>query len=244
MDSSIYIAMSAAKQDLMRTAIIAQNVANANTIGFKSDHAEFQPLFAQMTNTLNSGAYSQLDTMQVNTQRGTYRTTGLSNDLSARDGFWIAVSLPDGTEGYISTATTLTDKDGILRTAQGNIVLGDRGRIRIQDGKPYKFTSNGNVTVRDDDNTEVIDKLKIVAIEGKDLIKGPYGVLTRKDGRAMTATIADGAILPGVLENSNVNSMVAMTESLEIAKSYQDQINMIMAAKALDKNSNSLLKLN
>ncbi len=60
----------------------------------------------------------------------------------------------------------------------------------------------------------------------------------------MTATIADGAILPGVLENSNVNSMVAMTESLEIAKSYQDQINMIMAAKALDKNSNSLLKLN
>jgi flagellar basal-body rod protein FlgF len=197
-----------------------------------------------MTNTLNSGAYSQLDTMQVNTQRGTYRTTGLSNDLSARDGFWIAVSLPDGTEGYISTATTLNDKDGILRTAQGNIVLGDRGRIRIQDGKSYKFTSNGNVTVRDDDNTEVIDKLKIVAIDGKDLIKGPYGVLTRKDGRAMTATIANGAILPGVLENSNVNSMVAMTASLEIAKSYQDQINMIMAAKALDKNSNSLLKLN
>ncbi|WP_256385139.1 flagellar basal body protein [Photobacterium toruni] len=244
MDSSMYIAMSAAKQDLMRTAIVAQNVANANTVGFKSDHAEFQPLFAQMTNTLNSGAYTQLETMQVNTARGTYRTTGLSNDLSARNGFWIAVSLPDGTEGYITTATTMTDKNGVLRTAQGNIVLGNRGKIKIQDGNNYRFTSNGSITVRNNDTTEVIDKLKVVEMNGKALIKGPYGVLTRRDGRAMSAVVADGAILPGVLENSNVNSMVAMTESLEIAKSYQDQINMIMAAKTLDKNSNSLIKLN
>ncbi|MCG3883683.1 hypothetical protein I3271_03170 [Photobacterium leiognathi] len=210
MDNSLYIAMSAAKQGLMQSGIVAQNVANANTVGFKSDHAEFQPLFAQMTNTINDTAYSQLETLQVNTDRGTYRTTGLNQDLSARDGYWISVQLPDNSIGYISTATTVKDKSGTLRTSQGLALVGESGAIKIPNGTDYKFNGNGDVTVRNGGNTEVLDKLKLVEVNGRDLVKGEYGVLVMKEDSAKSATDTSSAILPGVLENSNVNSMAAM----------------------------------
>ncbi len=85
----------------------------------------------------------------------------------------------------------------------------------------------------------VLDRIKLVKPDMKDMEKQGDGLLHTKDGQPLAAS-ADVSLTTGVLEGSNVNAFVAMTEMIELARNFELQTKVM---KNVDENSAVSAKL-
>jgi flagellar basal-body rod protein FlgF len=86
---------------------------------------------------------------------------------------------------------------------------------------------------------QVLDRIKLVKPEMKDMEKQGDGLLHTKNGMPLVAS-ADVSLTQGVLEGSNVNAFVAMTEMIELARNFELQTKVM---KNVDENSGASAKL-
>lgn len=112
-------------------AVIGDNIANVNTIGFKSSQADFQDLLSQsmstMSGTTQIGSGSAIGNVSASFEQGSFKTTGNSTDLAIGGAGFFILREENGLNQYYTRAGNFSfDKDGNLVNPNGHVVQGWR----------------------------------------------------------------------------------------------------------------------
>lgn len=223
MESSLYVGLS--KQLVLNNAMtmVANNVANANTAGYRAQN----PIFEQY---ISKERYDTHDLSMVydqgqydTTSPGTIQLTGNPYDVALNGPGFIAITSPSGEMQYTRSGNFTVNNNNELVTSSGFKVSGPGGdAIAIPaSAKEVKITAAGDVTA--DGNT--VGRLGLFEFDNlQDLKPEGNGLYSAKDGgRPATET----AVVQGSLEGSNVNAIQETTRMIEILRSYQSTMRMI-----------------
>lgn len=222
MSSSLYVAASGSIIQEKRMEIIANNLANANAVGFKRDKCAFQVPkpedAARNTETTSQTGLLAKQPFETYTDynQGPLMATGNPLDLGlSGDGFFV-VKTPDG-ERYTRSGNFVLNTDKTLVTQDGHPVVGDGGPIVV---------NAANVTI-DETGAVIADGKRVGALKIVDFPK-PYAL--QKEGGGLFKT-SDDQIEPieatevtvnqGFVEGSNINPVVEMTEMIETVRGYE-----------------------
>lgn len=242
MDRSLYIAMSGAKQTLLAQASNANNLANAQTTGFKADLEQFRsmPVFGP---GFPSRVYAMTERPGSDLSMGSIQTTGNDMDVAIKGEGWIAVEDKKGKEAFTRAGDLQITPEGRLLTGSGTAVLGDDGAISIPPAEKVNIGSDGTISIIPAGSAAfdmvVIDRIKTVKPELNNLEKRNDGLMHTKDGRVLEAS-ADVTLVQGALEGSNVNAVSALVDMIELAKNFELQTKVM---KSADENSGVSAKL-
>ncbi len=245
MDRSLYIAMSGAKQSLQAQNSNANNLANMQTTGFKSDLDWFRsrPVTGAGYPTR---VYAMIEKPAADFMPGAMQTTGRDLDVAINGEGWIAVQGGDydSKEAYTRAGDLRITPEGLLKNGAGLQILGQNGPISIPPAEKVTIGSDGTISIipmgsGNATTTIQIDRIKLVKPDIKDIEKQGDGLLHTKNGQPLVAN-ADVSLNSGVLEGSNVNGVAAMTEMIELAKNFELQTKVM---KSVDENSAASAKL-
>ena len=195
-----------------RQEVVANNLANASTDGFRAER-----VFAQLLD-------GDLPVAQAMTDRrgGMLRPTGNAFDAGlGGDGFFV-VSTPQG-ERWTRHGAWRLDTEGYLADTDGNRVLGERGAIRLTrdpEGRPLDVT---DLAI----DTAGVVRVTGVKIDQLRVERGGTGSLQHEGGGrylpdASRASVDGPAreVRQGTLEESNVNSVSTLIDMIEINRNY------------------------
>jgi flagellar basal-body rod protein FlgF len=243
MDRSLYIAMSGAKQTLLAQTANANNLANTQTTGFKSDLEQFRsrPVYGAGFPTR---VYAMNDKPGVDFSTGAMQTTGGDLDVAINGEGYLAVQGADGKEAYTRAGDLHITPEGLLQTGAGLPVLGQDGPITVQPAEKVTIGSDGTISIiplgSGNATTQVeVGRIKLVKAPSENLEKATDGLLRTKDGQPVAAD-ADVRLAQGVLEGSNVNAISAMVDMIELARNFELQTKVM---KSVDENSAAGAKL-
>lgn len=181
-------------------AVLANNLANASTRGFR---AEFP--FARMLDSARATTNTALDT-----QPGTVTPTGNPLDLALEgDGFFV-VATPGG-ERFVRTGSFQLDRNRQLVDGRGNPLLGEEGPLVLPPGA-VTIDDTGGVLV----NGRPIQRLRVEQVEAPGTLQHEGGTQFVPDPSRRPVPHADRRVRQGSLEESNVNPMLAMTSMLDL----------------------------
>lgn len=223
MESSLYVGLS--RQIVLNNAMtmVANNVANVNTAGYRAQNPMFQEYISNERYDKNdlSMVYDmgQYDT----TSPGTMQLTGNTYDVALNGPGFMSVQTPSGEMQYTRAGNFTVNNNSELVTSSGYKVTGPGGdAIAIPAGsKEVKITEQGEVTA--DGNTVgrigvfEFDNLQELKPAGNNLYSAP------NPGRPATET----KMIQGSLEGSNVNAIQETTRMIEILRTYQSTMRML-----------------
>ncbi|MCX7101662.1 MAG: flagellar basal-body rod protein FlgF [Methylobacter sp.] len=243
MDRSLYIAMSGAKQTLLAQATNANNLANTQTTGFKSDLEQFRsrPVtgagFPTRVYAMNEKPWLDLAT-------GAMQTTGGDLDVAINGEGYLAVNGADGKEAYTRAGDLRVTPEGLLKTGSGLQVLGEDGPISIPPSEKLTIGRDGTISIiplgSGNATTQVqVARIKLVKVAADNIVKSEDGLMRAKDGKPVAAN-ADVSLAQGVLEGSNVNGLTAMVDMIELSRNFELQTKVM---KSVDDNSAASAKL-
>lgn len=245
MDRMLYVAMSGAKQTMLAQTTNSNNLANANTTGFRADLAAFRsmPVYGPGEPTR---VYAMAERPGVDTTSGTLITTGRELDVAIKDDGWIAVQAKDGSEAYTRAGNLHITDGGILSTGSGLPVLGNGGPVALPPSEKIEIGTDGTISIRgigqSASTLTVLDRIKLVKIDGSTLVKGGDGLMRKMDGEnaAPDATVN---LISGALETSNVSAVDSMVNMITLARQYEAQIKMMKTAEDTDTAATQLLSI-
>jgi flagellar basal-body rod protein FlgF len=244
MDRLVYVAMSGAKETLRAQTANSYNLANVSTVGFRADLSAFQSQQVQGAG-LPSRAYATDGTVGWDAGSGTLEQTGRNLDVAVQGQGWIAVQSPEGSEAYTRAGDLRVDPNGQLTTAAGYPVLGDSGPIAVPPYASISVGHDGSIAIvplgQTPQTIAVCGRIKLVNPPSDSLERSDGGLFRLQSGGDAPAD-ATVQLVPGALESSNVNMAAAMTNMIELARSYDMQLKSIKSAEDNDASSTKLLQ--
>lgn len=246
MDRSLYIAMNGAKQTLLAQTANANNLANTQTTGFKTDLQQFrsQPVFGP---GYPARVYAMTERPATDFADGAVNTTGNELDIAVNGDGWIAVRGPDGAEAYTRAGDLRITTTGQLQNGAGLSILGEGGQpIVVPPARKVDIGVDGTINIipqgENANNSVVLDRIKLVNPANSDLEKGTDGLMHSKQAGPLPADAAV-TVIPGALEASNANALVAMTEMIELSKNFELQSKVMKNVDQLAGVSAKLMQM-
>jgi len=245
MIQSLYSGATGMEAQQLNLNTIANNLANANTTGFKRSKIEFQDLLYQRPraggaevgggNLLPTGIEVGNGTRVVAVAKvftqGQLKETNEKYDIAINGDGFLEVRLPDGTSAYTRDGSLKVDNNGVVVTSDGYPVLSGFQQIPMG-ASSITIAPTGEVTVMSPDGVQTF-RIQLVRFQN------PAG-LQSIGGNLYVETLASGApdmgfpgengfgrIMQGYLESSNVNIV-------------EEMVNMILAQRAYEINSKSI----
>ena len=245
MDRLLYLGMTAAKHTEMAQASNANNLANASTAGFRADfHALMsKPVegFGHQTR-INSVVESRLSDFS----EGTLMTTGRDLDVAIRGQGWFVVQDAQGSEALSRRGDLHLTADGMLINGAGQPVMGDGGPLAVPEHDSLTIGSDGTVSVvplgLGPESLVTVDRIRLVSAEPEQLRKGEDGLIRTLDGTTPAAD-ASVRVLPGTLEGSNVNTVDAMVNMIELARRFEMQVKVMSTANTVSEAGARLMRM-
>ena len=217
--------------------VVANNVANIDTTGYKSDGSVFEEYLMPTARAQNfKGGDARLSYVQDratwhNFASGPTRQTDNPLDIAIDGDAFLAVQTPRG-ERYTRNGSLQLGPTGNLMTADGFPVVGDSGPITLQpNDRQISISANGTISVRA--GTSIIDsvrgKLRIVSFDQAQrmqLTKDGAGTFAAPSSVTPQADTSS-RIVQGAIEKSNVRGVVEITRMIEISRSYSSVAAML-----------------
>lgn len=245
MNLSLYTSSTGMEAQQMMLNTISNNLANANTTGFKRAKIEFQDMLYQSQREAGSetGSGNNLPTsievgngtQVVSTARvftqGTIRQTGERFDIALDGEGFLEVELPDGTTAYTRDGALKVGSDGSILTSNGYPLLSNFQAV-ASGVESVTISADGNVTVRSSAGTTNF-QIRLARFTNSSALRSVGSNLyveTSGSGTAETGSPGQngfGRVLQGYLESSNVNVV-------------EEMVNMITAQRAYEINSKSI----
>lgn len=245
MDRMIYLAMNGAKQVMVAQSANAHNLANVNTAGFRADLNHFRAM-AQFGDGQPSRVWSMSERPGVDFSFGSMQQTGRELDVAVAGHGWLAVQAPDGSEAYTRAGDLRVTPEGLLTTGVGHPVLGTSGPIALPQAEKIEIGADGTVSIRPVGQAATtlteVDRIKLVDPPAAELEKLGDGLL-RLRGGATAEPSAEVRLSSGVVESSNVNSVDALVNMIELARRFEMQVKLMKEAEDNDAASASLMRI-
>ncbi|MGB9808825.1 MAG: flagellar basal-body rod protein FlgF [Caldanaerobacter sp.] len=216
--------------------VLANNLANVNTVGYKKDVvvlSSFPNLEAireggdnvppdRKVGRIEYGVL--IDTLHTVFEEGPLmETTGKLDFAIDGNGFFV-VNTPQG-ERYTRDGAFTMNADGYLVTKEGYVVLGENGPIRLSQGD-VSVDEKGNII----NNGQLVDRLRIVDFNDYNALRKQGDNLFYLDNTANgQLTPASGRIKQGFLEQSNVNSVKEMVNVISVMRNYESNQKVVTA---------------
>lgn len=239
--SSMHVAKTGLNAQQTRMQVIANNLANVNTTGFKRDRANFETLLyqvrrmagdqtsaeTQMGSGFSVGTGSRVVSTQKNFSQGSMVSTDNSLDLAIEGGGFFQILLPDGRIGYTRNGTFSRNAEGVLTTASGYVL---QPEIAIPDGvSQINISSDGIVSalVAGEVEAEEVGQITLADFtnrRGLQPIGESFLVETTASGPAIVANPLEqgfGKLVQGSLEASNVNVVQELVDMIETQRAYE-----------------------
>ena len=258
MNSALWIAKTGLDAQQTRLSVISNNLANANTMGYKRSRAVFEDLLYQ--NVRQVGAQSSEDTQlpsglmigtgvrtvatEKNHSQGNVVQTEGYLDLAVQGRGFFQVLRPDGSLAYSRDGSFQTDSQGQIVTAGGFLL---QPAITVpSDAQSVTIGSDGVVTVRVVGNSAPV---QIGNIQLADFTN-PSGLMPLGENMYAESAASGspqpgtpglngvGSLVQGALESSNVNSVKELVELIETQRAYE------MNSKAISTADQMLQYLN
>lgn len=199
--------------------IIAQNLANANTNGYKRSMATFETLLAEPdAGTEDAASTTVVSTVAVDLTPGKLAFTGSDFDLAIKGEGFFTIQTDNGLIYTRKGRFVLSPQQEII-TPEGGRLLGNAGVLQLPPGgKKIHVDANGMVSVDD----ASIGKLKITHFPNPDSLTQYGGTTFKSDDIANTGEDAkDFEIAQGYVETSNVDVMGEMIAMIANMRSYE-----------------------
>lgn len=226
MGSTVYIAASGAEARLRQLEMVANNLANAHTDGFKADRSTFKTFFegvladqeGERMPGAAGGVYVAPSEAGFDDSAGPVRRTGGALDVAIEGRGYFVVETEAG-ERFSRAGSFKVDPDGQLVTASGSPVLGTDGPIEIS-GAAARILASGDVV----DAGAVVGTLRVVDFEGDDaLSKQGDGLFVAREGRT-PEDVERLALLEGTVEASNVQPTAEMANLVILQRAFEASI--------------------
>ena len=243
MDKLLYTAMQGAMNAGLAQTTNSNNLANANTTGFKADFDAFVslPVYGPGNATR---ATSTNERSGIDFNNGNLSTTDRPLDLAIAGEGWFAVQNEQGEEAYSRRADLRVSGTGVLTNGAGQPMMGESGEIIIPANQSMTIGKDGTISIvplgQAVTTVAVIDRIKMVNPANKDLEKKQDGLFYRKDGEVAELDNKI-SLVSGALEGSNVNPIDAMVKMIEYSRSFEANTKMMKVAEELDQAASKLL---
>ena len=238
MDRLVYTSMAGAKASLQRQDVLAHNLANVSTQGFRAELAAFRAVPVR-----GDGASTRVaaieTTIGYSTQPGPVQSTGRSLDVAVKGQSWLAVQALDGTEAYTRAGSLDLNPEGLLVTQAGLPVAGDGGPITVPPNSTVEIASDGTLTARSGNGRPTnLGRIKLVTPEGP-LTRGPDGLFRAADGDLPADAAA--RLQSGSLEGSNVSPVETMVAMIAAARQFEHHMKLLQGAEQREQSAAKLL---
>jgi flagellar basal-body rod protein FlgG len=251
-----------AAQDL-KVQVIAGNIANMGTTGFKSQRAEFQDLIYEHVQRIGAQASDQGNILPVGIElgsgvktvgtprlmtQGTLAPTGNTLDVAIQGSGWFKILMPDGTYSYTRDGSFQMDAQGRIVTAEGNIVQPTITIPPNSTGLTVNQQGQVSVTLPNSTTSSVLGQFTITTFtndaglqaNGDNLFSSTPASGTPQDGLA--ATNGAGTLLQGSLEQSNVEAVSEISNLIAAQRAYEMNSKVITAADEMLQTTSQLMK--
>lgn len=221
METPTYIALSRQMALRAQMDVVANNIANANTAGFKAE----MMLMSEVELPAEKGtelSYVQDFATARDFAPGALRSTGNDLDLAIQGDGFFAVQTPDGVR-YTRVGRFQLNGDGTLVTSHGYPVLAGGSPVTIDpDDGQINVAEDGSISTdlaRNGQLLQVVGKLDIVDFADRAaLTPAPDNLF---DAATQQPTAAAGKVAQGMIEDSNVRPIVEMTNLIHVTRNYQ-----------------------
>ncbi len=258
MNQALWIAKTGLEAQQTRLAVVSNNLANANTIGYKRARAVFEDLLYQ--NVRQAGGQSSQDTTlpsgltlgtgvrvvateKLHTQ-GNIVQTGNALDVAIEGRGFLQVLLPDGTVGYTRDGSFKLDAQGQLVTANGYVlqpgitIPADAQSVTIGADGTVSVLSPGATAPTEVGSLQLADFVNPAGLQpiGKNLYLETAASGSPQVGTPGTNGL--GTLVQGALESANVNVVEELVNMIETQRAYE------MSSKAIQVADQMLAYVN
>jgi flagellar basal-body rod protein FlgG len=251
-----------AAQDL-KVQVIAGNIANMGTTGFKSQRAEFQDLIYEHMQRIGAQASDQGNILPVGIEigsgvktvgtprlmtQGTLTQTGNTLDAAIQGSGWFKIQMPDGSYNYTRDGSFQMDAQGRIVTAEGNIVQPTITIPPNSTGLTINQQGQVSVTLPNSTTSSILGQFTITTFandaglqaNGNNLFSATPASGTPQDGIA--GTNSAGTLLQGSLESSNVEAVSEISNLIAAQRAYEMNSKVITAADEMLQTTSQLMK--
>ncbi len=243
-----------------RVDVIANNLANVSTTGFKQDRANFKDLLYQVIQRAGMrmpgdnvtpvgksiGSGVQLASVDKEFHQGSLHETGVDLNMAIIGEGFFMVTLPDGTQAYTRDGSFQKDRDGNLVTSNGYYV--DPQITFPQEASNYNINENGLIQAYSGSQTTALAEFQLEIArfanpKGLEAIGDNLYLATEASGAAETGTPGEanfGKIKNQFLEESNVEIVREMVELISAQRAYEINSNAIRASDEMLRTANNL----
>jgi len=242
---ALYTSATGMNAQQLNMDVIANNLANVNTAGFKHSRADFQDLLyqemrpagttvaqgAQSPTGLEVGLGVKPGATETMFQQGTFQETGNNLDVAIEGQGFYKVLLPDGTPGYTRDGSFKRDSQGKMVNSDGFAV---QPEITIPaDAADVSIGKDGTVSVNRGKGPEEIGKISLTRFAN------PAG-LAHLGGNNFRETAASGTGTDGVAGQEGFGTLAQGTLEMSNVQIVQEMVNMITAQRAYEVNSKAI----
>lgn len=243
MISGLYASASSMLNGQKTIDIVSGNLANAMIPGHKQERAAFRsfPDILMRTSTpggedprsigrVGGGAFS--DTVRTSFVEGQLVRTGIPTDLAVSGDGFFQLMTPDGIR-YTRNGTFGLDGDGFLVASDGRMVMGQNGAVHVGQAD-FVVRSSGEVAVMEDAGgvvqERIVDQMEIVDFENRDaLVRMGNSEFALSDDSGQRPHAAEGTIVQGFLEQSNMNLIEGMVQMIDAMRAYEASQKMLQS---------------
>lgn len=221
MENALLVGLS--RQMVLRRQmdVLANNMANVNTAGYKRDKVQFEEHLMPIARMSDArGQDSRLSfvidpSMYRDFEAGGMEQTGNELDVAISGDAWFAVQTPEG-ERYTRNGQFKLNANGDLVAASGDPVLGEGGPINFgPDENGIEIASDGTIST----NLGQRGKLRLVQFADNGTLRKEGALLFSSDTAPGAAD--DAKVAQGMIERSNVQPVLELTRILETVRAYE-----------------------
>jgi flagellar basal-body rod protein FlgF len=225
--------------------VVANNIANLNTTGYKADNVVFHEHLMPVARANQFRApdrqvsFVQDRATWLDLAQGPVQQTGNPLDIAISDNAFLTVQTPAG-ERYTRNGALQINAAGQLVTSEGLAVIGQNGPIILQAGdRNVSISTDGTISVREGNNTtdSLRGKLRLASFDqpqrlekdGTSTYMAPAGVQVQ-----VPTTVR---VVQGAIEKSNVNGVLEMTRMIEVTRTYTQVASMLQQQSDMRRHS-------
>ena len=245
MDRLIYTAMSGMTDSMVRQRMIASNMANAQTVGFRAEMLYSTPVTLKGP-SLEARAMTEGEVRGADMSAGSITQTGRGLDIAMEGEALLAVQAQDGSEAYTRRGDLSISPTGVLQNGDGRPVIGNSGPISLPIGADATISNDGAVLVRNpespSDPAVEVDRIKLASPKGSQIVKDVDG-LFRVSGGGVLPGDEEAKVVSGALEQSNVKPTEIIVQMIEAQRLFDIRTKLISTARDVDESGASLMRI-